>query len=250
VPFVQPIEHAVAQAADPGAVGADPERAVGVGEQAQDAVMRQTVAGGVGAEPVPAQAAQAAAVGADPDGAVRPLRQGGDDVERQPVAGGEHAEAAVLEAEQPAAVGARPQRAGPVHQERPDVVGGQGPGGELVVDVEAGAVEPRHPLLGGQPQIALAVLDDDVHRVLRQPALDVPHATGVLGDQLVRIEGRRCGGEDQGEQHGPAEAAARKPQTGARAVSRPATVRTPRWLGGRLAHGWACLPLLPAPPRA
>jgi len=237
VPLVQPFELSVPQAADAGAVGADPEGAVRVGQQAQQAVVGQAVPGGEVLEPVPAQAAQSPAVGGDPDPAVRALGQSGDDVERQAVTGGEDAELAVLEPEQPAAVGARPQRPAPVHQERPNVVGGQGPGGAFVVDAEAGAVEPRHPLLGGQPQIALAVLDDDVHRVLRQPALDVPHATGVLGDQLVRIEGRRCGGEDQGEQHGPAEAAARKPQTGARAVSRPATVRTPRWLGGRLAHG-------------
>ncbi len=151
--------------------GADPQRAVAVGVERADEVVRQAVGGGesldaahcsIGSSPVE----QVESVGrADPQVAIGPAGEREDDVAGEAVRGGDVGEAGAGAAVQPRPVGADPQLAlgalkDTAHQVAGEPVAG-GVGGELLIpqQVEAAGV-------GAHPQIAFPVL------VERQDAVD------------------------------------------------------------------------------
>lgn len=93
---------------------------------------------------------------------------------RQPVCDREGLELAVLVAHQPAIIGTHPQSALAIFVKRSQPVAAAPFGVGAVEDGEAHTVEAYKSVRGGEPEIAVAGLEDRLHGVLWQAAISRP----------------------------------------------------------------------------
>src|SRR5262249_7668756 len=87
-----------------------------------------------------------------------------------------------------------------------------------IEDREANAVESDEALLGAEPQVTVAGLEDRVHRVLREAGVAVPDVAAVLGERGAGVQAAGAGGaepQDEACRQGPRPDAAPPAETAA-----------------------------------
>jgi len=181
----------------PAGGGADPEPPSAVLGERGDALVGGGREGREGDEPVAVEMAHAAE-GADPEASRPSGVEGADPIALEPLARGEALEAPVAMAHEPRPLRPDPQRAARVLGGRPeellieprDVVAGE--------DAEAHPVEADEPLIGGEPEVAVARLADVEDDVAGKPVLGGPAGDAEAGGG-VALGG---GGEREGESDG------------------------------------------------
>src|SRR6185436_346009 len=175
------------------AVGADPQRAILPLPERPDGIARQAIGSGEAALAARSERDEALVLGTDPERAVGAAPEALDRGEETAVGVGDRAD---LAAAQPveAFPGADQQAAVGLLQQRADLRVVQLGMAAAVDDMEGEAVEAGEPLLGADPQIAVARLQDLLHRALRQTLLETPEIVAVAVDRPAGIEGQQGAG--------------------------------------------------------
>jgi hypothetical protein len=107
---------------------------------------------------------------------------------------------------EPAVLGSEPEGAPRIHRDRTNAVGLERADPGLVENLEADAVETRHPFVGSYPEIPVGRLRDTEDPVLGKPPFIAPQLKAVLGEPTGGVE-RKSGerGQTSGQNRGGAE---------------------------------------------
>ena len=133
----------------------------------------------------------AVVLGTDPHRSAAVFPECCDELVRQVILSAEPGEHAILEPGQAAAGRTDPERTETIFEQRGDVVVAERSGVGSGEDLEAHSIEADEPLLGAEPQIPVARLQDGLDGILREPLIGLPHVVHVLGQCFVGIESER-----------------------------------------------------------